>query len=668
MIDVPVRVKDALREGNMRKNYKLHIYPNFTLLSETASVPFEFVAPYDQVFYITIDDATDDPYAGWEYSIYDSDGTLIDTEFVPIYPLGQEPWTKTYFTVPLTKGQYITFDIPEDIGIHVSINDYVSDSLFVIENDNLVKESVKIDERLCSSDTLKFGLCEGSSLEFQYFGLENITGRRIKAEVEIQYTDTDSTVKWHTIPMGWFTVAQTSRQASTGIMKVTAYNKLKSEYLDEALDVQIKEYITEGESGTSDQLTLYKLLNILLSSYSIEQHDEIRTALHVNYGGSHATFTDSVQQVSPVTQTLTYYFHTYSVLFNTSDLDPDEYYKIRFNFKDMLQYMIDEWAYDRITVRLGSQDMTLTEYAKTINGKYWGGNIQLVNSDQQVFVDEYIGIWLDKHPGSEIFETDYSTDIYAIRVTLPCGSNSNTSYQLDSYDDMFKAGHPSLSRLVLSSIEKKKISTTQISNTQNMTIRELQSAVYEINCQYGKLDRVTDLFSGVTLGSNALYPYDTLYPLDSLYPQGGAERGNFSMYGKLWADENNVHSFRYLFITYKGTVTESGQTTEVEKTMQLTINADGTDDYYVNNNWLFKNIVWDDADIAEYGRVMCLDMQNITWFPFELWCAGLPYIETGDEVEINLDEQAYTSYVLRRSLNGIQNLQDDFINGTLDIF
>ena len=49
-----------------------------------------------------------------------------------------------------------------------------------IDNENLVSESVSIDERMCSGDTLKFGLCEGSSLEFQYFGKPNITGKRVQ--------------------------------------------------------------------------------------------------------------------------------------------------------------------------------------------------------------------------------------------------------------------------------------------------------------------------------------------------------------------------------------------------------------------------------------------------------------------------------------------------------
>ena len=58
---------------------------------------------------------------------------------------------------------------------------------FTIDNDNLVAESVKIDERMCSGDEIKFGLCEGSSLEFQYFGFDNIRGCEIEAILSVEY-------------------------------------------------------------------------------------------------------------------------------------------------------------------------------------------------------------------------------------------------------------------------------------------------------------------------------------------------------------------------------------------------------------------------------------------------------------------------------------------------
>ena len=216
----------------------------------------------------------------------------------------------------------------------------------------------------------------------------------------------------------------------------------------------------------------------------------------------------------------------------------------------------------------------------------------------------------------------------------------------------------------LSPIEEETISASEINNLQSLTLRDLQSAAFEIDCQYGKLDRVSDLFSGIELNNGALYPRDDLHPANDLLPMGTAEAGYPAMYSKLWADEGNVRTFRYLIITYKGT--DNGQ--EVEKKLQRTVNANGTDDYNMSDNWLFKNLVWPDADVAVYADAMVAKMRGMSWFPFEMWCVGLPYIEAGDIIEIAMKNGTYPSPVLRRNLNGIQNLQDEMINGTLDIF
>jgi hypothetical protein len=203
------------------------------------------------------------------------------------------------------------------------------------------------------------------------------------------------------------------------------------------------------------------------------------------------------------------------------------------------------------------------------------------------------------------------------------------------------------------------------SQLADFTLRDLQSAVFETDCTFGQLSRTTDLFSGVELNHSRLFPADSLYPATDLYPDGAAVSGFKSMYSKLWGDEGNIHKWRYLIITYKG-LNEDQQ--EEDFTLQKTINNDGTDDYNMSDNWLFRNLIWTAVDVGTYADAMVAKMQDMTWFPFEMWCAGLPYLETGDEIEIPLNGESYTSYVLQRQLKGIQNLQDTYINGTLDIF
>ncbi len=201
-------------------------------------------------------------------------------------------------------------------------------------------------------------------------------------------------------------------------------------------------------------------------------------------------------------------------------------------------------------------------------------------------------------------------------------------------------------------------------NIPDVTLRDLQSAQFELQCKFGKLDRNTDMFSGVTLNNDRLVPSNSLYPANDLYPQSNAERTEPSAYEKLWTDSAGVQKFRYLFVYYKGIV--DGQ--EKDCVLQRTVNENGTQDYSMSDNWLLKNFVWTEAQVSAYAETMVDAMKNVTWFPFEMWSAGLPWIETGDEIEVTTSEGTYTSYILQRQLKGIQMLLDTFVNGELDIF
>lgn len=54
-----------------------------------------------------------------------------------------------------------------------------------ITNENVVQESVKFTESLCSQDVFKFGLAEASVLEFESVGIGNMYGMTIEASIEI---------------------------------------------------------------------------------------------------------------------------------------------------------------------------------------------------------------------------------------------------------------------------------------------------------------------------------------------------------------------------------------------------------------------------------------------------------------------------------------------------
>ena len=678
---------------------------------------------------------------------------------------------------------------------------------FTIDNDNLVSESVSIDERMCSGETLKFGLCEGSSLEFQYFEKENITGRRLQMYIDAYYDASPETIGtitkgvnytvtiggkykiyvasasaslanmvarirplntmyytlqlypdghkevefdclsgdllqlqgsngatgsiictpfYYPIPMGFFDVKNCSRQASTGIIKVTAYNKLQSDYLDEKANNRILQ--TFGFDAT---MTVHDIRDLLLDSYQIEEDVSVLATPHREPGEivvEESIYSDlgafRFSQLYGVKSPINAYragvssistdFHIW-IVSQHPDYEYDSPY-IKFdaytgtlegleaNIVAYIKKVINDAQLNRsgddainyICQNIGFQKIfsiqpqgynkpfstVQWEYEEahnlphTVMGPITDKRVQLLNGAAKFTLPDTINLdgaegisfWFSgdvQNVGSLTYSTNYQyyLDSSMTRIGLePCPYatfSDGTQYfeSNNTYDAIVGWDYSGLPTL-------DKISFDPV-NVEEFTLRDIISAVYESIAQFGQLNRITDLFSGVELNHSRLYPSDNLYPADTLYPYGAAASATKSMYSKLWADEGNVHKWKYLIITYK-TLNENNE--EVETKLQRTINNDGTDNYNMSDNWLMRNLIWTAEDVGALADSMVAKMQDITWFPFEMWCAGLPYLETGDEIEIPLGEHSYTSYILQRQLKGIQNLQDTYINGTLDIF
>lgn len=807
MIDVPERVKDALREGDQRKNYKFTVY----------KIAFGYI-PTMEVSNVSSYDVID-------LKPIKLVGTQNFTAVVASYPLVNEiPATQgsdnLYYVEipnPLISDVVGVTGLPEDTDT-VQLYHWTDDGEWTpfdeISNESLVKESVKFDERMCSGSELKFGLCEGSSLEFQYFDHDSITGCRIFASVEVQYKDEDGNLQWHNIPMGWYDVSQCPRQFSTGIYKVTAYNKLRSAYLDQKANIFIEE---QFQGRTS--VYFFELRKALTNNY------EIDSSVPVKFGVPEVL----VGQINSSTYTLVaesqvgFPFYgsgakkaSIGSLKYTAILDPD-----KFNLFTWLRGDVDafeDYLYDTalsglLTTAVGSSSKNailsslISSYAAGgYNGCYtvFGAVITMRDGTKKIYskraydnnrygavgkVSDLLGVYLrdvtqidfympfcislnpdallpsaesgearmiveiegqdkeirvfrsvvqqhieqgvewdyvthgyydfdnavdwythkpvdvgqrsdwDSTSGSVIrdgfqnivFLWNYSIQAapsdapwpmsympYYFDLRFTDGTSTSTMNYRPANQPAYGSRIAFLPDVAADPLEPHNffrvtesevvgsvdLITINPSDLADITTRDAVSAVYELSAYYGRLDRRTDFFAPIELNNSRLLPADDLYPADSLYPNGNSSRANRSMYQKLWTDSQGVQSFRYLIITYKTLI--DGQETETE--MQKTINPNGTTDYYMSDNWLLRNLVWTEQQVSDLADEMIARMSNVTWFPFEMWCAGLPYLETGDELEITTAEGTYTSYILQRQLNGIQNLQDTYIDGELDIF
>lgn len=606
---------------------------------------------------------------------------------------------------------------------------------FTIDNEFLVSESVKFDERMCSGSLIKFGLCEGSSLEFQYFNKPNINKRQLQTFVDVQYKDGDGDLAWYSIPMGFFTVAQCPMQFETGIRKVTAYNKLQSDYLD----AKANDLLQNMFENKTTSVMLYDVKRLLLQDYEINQEEtEMVTPVNMMFVGVSYTpgtkFNNKANYKSPLNS---YYLVRVEKAWNSTfyplyrsfarrwRIDPEKAYRLE-SFFDLTTWESQFVAY--LTDLIDKSDMTITgatyinqlfsgkdpgsnetvgwgkvfsivatkngvkevysSYAYTHNNSGIAGGFEdILNrtligySYVEFYMPWYMVLLVTTPPSLDLGTTcnaEFTGPIYGYYYYNDDGTVSERPYNTPHFPngdeiplidhfppyDIPTDDYITLKR-ILTPIDEADLIEISADTELEFTLRDILTATYETVCQYGKLDRITDLFSGEELNTGGLYPRDDLYPADDLYPGGNMDKAIKSAYSKLWTDTVGEQTFRNLIIKYKG-LDENQQEKEFE--LQRTVNANGTTDYYMTDNWLFKNLVWTAEQVGDYADAMVEKMQGIKWFPFELWGAGLPYLETGDEIEIDTQDGSYTSYILQRQLSGIQNLQDTFINGELDIF
>lgn len=559
---------------------------------------------------------------------------------------------------------------------------------FTIDNDTLVKESVKIDERMCSGDRLKFGLCEGASLEFQYFNHPNIRGRRVKVYLDVAY-DNEGTEAYYPLSMGYFDVDQCSTQFSTGIIKAVAYNKLRSDYLDSKVNSEIIDVVEAGTIGSAGILNIALILSDLLEGYTILSDNVISEIDTI----SNTTPANEVAQFKLASTGMIGYvgFPRFLHIATIVGQSADRSYRMTVNPKKIYEIMMD-YAEDSgldldNTYYYDSQYQTptpftlrdfLEEAANYISLDNANGSAKVYisrNKETEKIVTEWVG--------NATLTLDIPLYWGACRPTAqgqaPTLESAFTTEQKEEADRRAAAIINDSECVFIEEIDSSGISSISFTTEQaralpDVTLRELQSAVYETSALYGQLDRDTDLFYGVELNSGSLTPSASLYPSATLYPNQGYGSNIFrpfpSEYQKLWTDSVGEQTFRYLIITYKAIeYDQQGNPTEVDKTLQRTVHEHGTTNYNCSDNWLFRNLVWTAEQVGAYADAMVEKMLNIRWFPFEMWSTGLPYVEVGDAIEIaDKEGDTHISYVLQRQLNGIQNLQDTYINGQLDIF
>lgn len=188
----------------------------------------------------------------------------------------------------------------------------------------------------------------------------------------------------------------------------------------------------------------------------------------------------------------------------------------------------------------------------------------------------------------------------------------------------------------------------------DLTAKDVLEAICEINGVFGKMSR-DDVFTYVELKpfSRGLFPSKTLYPNKSLFPRkpGNVDIRRLEMgeYKTLQVGDTNFEQITKL------------QIRQSEDDIGYIAGDDTGVSYVIQGNFLTYSSGTD--ELKTIANNVLSKISKVTFNPINITLQGNPCVETGDTIRIiDTNNKVYMSYVLQRTLTGIQMLMDSIIS------
>lgn len=190
----------------------------------------------------------------------------------------------------------------------------------------------------------------------------------------------------------------------------------------------------------------------------------------------------------------------------------------------------------------------------------------------------------------------------------------------------------------------------------DLTAKDVLEAICEINGVFGKMSR-DDVFIYVELKffSRGLFPSKTLYPNKSLFPSKprnvDTRRLELEMgeYKTLQVGDTNFEQITKL------------QIRQSEDDIGYIAGDDTGVSYIIQGNFLTYSSGTD--ELKTIANNVLSKISKVIFNPINITLQGNPCVETGDIIRIiDTNNKVYMSYVLQRTLTGIQMLMDSIIS------
>ena len=174
-------------------------------------------------------------------------------------------------------------------------------------------------------------------------------------------------------------------------------------------------------------------------------------------------------------------------------------------------------------------------------------------------------------------------------------------------------------------------------------------SICELNGCFGQIGR-DGKFHYITLERNiqGLYPRKNLYPSKQLFPKTP----------KTFASGAKKSYISDKYEDYLVKTIDKLQIRQEENDIGIIINEAGANAYIIEDNFLVYGKSSD--ELEQIARNIFKVITKLVYRPFSAEVKGNPCFEVGDPVRISTQNKLVESYVLERTLTGIQALRDNF--------
>ena len=174
------------------------------------------------------------------------------------------------------------------------------------------------------------------------------------------------------------------------------------------------------------------------------------------------------------------------------------------------------------------------------------------------------------------------------------------------------------------------------------------NAICEINGCFGHVNR-NNKFQYLEIAFNqfGLYPRNDIYPADDLYP---VEPSGRRIANNLW-----------ISCEYEDYLVEKIDTLQIrQKENDIgVIIGNGDNLYVIQDNFLVYGK--SGSDLEQIAKNTFNVIKSLSKYrPYSVECLGNPCIEVGDAIRITAKSEIIESYVLQRTIKGIQSLRDTY--------